>query len=72
MSLTFLDNILSDTITEEEYLKERRARSHSSASVVQGVITNVKLFCCGRKARKQEALLINTNHFHLRVYFTLA
>ena len=45
MSLTFLDNILSDTITEEEYLKERRARSHSSASVVQGVITNVKLFC---------------------------
>ncbi len=44
-SLDFLDAVLSETLTEEEYLQERRARSESSASTVQAVLTNVKLFC---------------------------
>lgn len=44
-SLDFLDNVLSETLTEKEYLQERKARSESSAGAVQAVLTNVRLFC---------------------------
>jgi len=43
--LDFLDAVISETLTEEEYLQERMARCESGASVVQSVLSNVKLFC---------------------------
>lgn len=43
--LDFLDAVISETLTEEEYLQERKARSESGASVLQSVLSNVKLFC---------------------------
>jgi len=43
--LDFLDAVISETLTEAEYVQERKARSESGASVLQSVLSNVKLFC---------------------------
>ena len=45
-TLEFLnDSLLSETLTEEEYMQERRDRCESSAGTVRSVLSNVKLFC---------------------------
>lgn len=45
-TLEFLnDSLLSETLTEEEYLQERLDRCESSAGTVRSVLSNVRLFC---------------------------
>lgn len=58
MSLKFLDTILRETLTEEEYLQERMARSHSSAGIVKAVLSNVKLFCIDQADSDFDMILV--------------
>ena len=45
-TLEFLnDSLLSETLTEGEYLQERLDRCESSAGTVRSVLSNVRLFC---------------------------
>lgn len=45
MALELLDGLLGDTITREEYLSQRKARSYGSFSTLSSTLTNADLFC---------------------------